>query len=96
MLERIKKRCGIAEQVTVYDDDIQAYIEDCLQDLRDSGVDDSLIQAQDCRVLTAVTFYVKANLGDDRSDTNTYMRLYRNKVFRLTLADPVQEVERVE
>lgn len=39
----------------------------------------------DERVLTAVSCYVMAYLGTDRSDTNRYLDLYRKKVFRLTL-----------
>ena len=32
MLEKIKKRCGIAEGINVYNDDISVYIEDALED----------------------------------------------------------------
>ena len=45
------------------------------------------VDCQDDRVVTAATLYVKANLGNDRADTEKYMELYRQKVFRLTL-DP--------
>lgn len=85
MLRLIKKRLGIAENVTVYDDDIKSYLEDCEQDMLDSGVPQKTVDYQDDRVVTAATLYVKANLGNDRADTEKYMELYRQKVFRLTL-----------
>lgn len=85
MFDMIKTRCGIAKTTKVYDDDIQMYINDCLLDLRDSGVPQKTVEKEDERVITAVTLYVKAHLGNDRSDTEKYMKLYQRKVFRLTL-----------
>ena len=61
------------------------YINDCLLDMRDSGVPQKTVEKEDERVITAVTLYVKAHLGNDRSDTEKYMKLYQRKVFRLTL-----------
>ena len=90
MFHLIKKRLGIAENVTVYDDDIRSYLADCEQDMLDSGVPKKTIDYQDDRVVTAATLYVKANLGNDRADTEKYMELYRRKVFRLTL-DPEED-----
>lgn len=88
MIELIKERCGIAAAITVYDDDIQSYIDDCKEDMALAGVDEELIKAETPGVITAVTFYVKANLGNDRSDTEKYMELYHKKLFRLTLMEP--------
>jgi hypothetical protein len=85
MLELIKKRCGIAEAITIYDEDIKLYIDDCKDDMKASGVPENVIEAEAAGVITAVTFYVKANIGNDRTDTNRYMDLYRKKVFRLTM-----------
>ncbi len=88
MLNIIKNRCGIAESVTVYDSDIELYIKDCLADLRASGVPESAINSDDNEgAITAVSLYVKAFLGNDRTDTEKYMKLYRNKVFRLSLEE---------
>lgn len=84
--EMIRKRCGITEGINIYDEDIKSYIEDCRQDMKASGVPETLADSEEhASVLTAVTFYVKAHIGDDRSDTEKYMDLYRKKVFRLTL-----------
>lgn len=85
MLEMIKKRCGIA--VNVYDDDIQSYIDDCKADMIASGVPEGLFAEENAQIITAVTLYVKAYIGNDREDTDKYLDLYRKKVFRLTLED---------
>lgn len=90
MFYLVKKRLGIADNVSVYDDDIKSYLADCKQDMLDSGVPKKTVDYQDDRVVTAATLYVKANLGNDRADTEKYMELYRQKVFRLTL-DPEED-----
>ncbi len=87
MLDKIKSRCGIASQITVYDAEIKDYISDALDDMRASGVCENVIEGQTPGVLTAVTMYVKAYIGDDRSDTERYLDLYRKKVSRLTLIE---------
>ena len=89
MLEIIKARCGIMKSITVYDEDIGMYIEDCQEDMKSSGVSERTIQSKQKQVATAVTLYVKANIGNDRTDTEKYMELYRRKVFRLTLEEEV-------
>lgn len=93
MLELIKKRCGIAAAVTVYDEEITSYIADAKSDMRLSGVDASLLEAETDSVVTAIAFYIKANLGNDRSDTEKYMDLYHKKVFRLTMEDSIEKEE---
>ena len=65
MFDMIKTRCGIAKTTKVYDDDIQMYINDCLLDMRDSGVPQKTVEKEDERVITAVTLYVKAHLGNE-------------------------------
>lgn len=88
MLELIKKRCGIAAAVTVYDDDIQEYIKDCKEDMILAGVNSELVESETPGIVTAITFYVKANIGNDRTDTDKYMELYHKKIFRLSLMEP--------
>lgn len=88
MLGLIKERCGIAEKVSVYDRDITAYIEDCRADMLASGVPEKIAESEDHPgTLTALALYVKAYLGNDRADTDKYLELYRNKVFRLSLEE---------
>lgn len=95
MLGIVKSRCGIVESVTVYDVDIDLYIKDCLADLSASGVPKRLIEsAAECEgIITAVSLYVKAYLGNDRADTEKYLKLYRDKVFRLSLEEGDVDVE---
>ena len=88
MKELIKKRCGIASSVTVYDDDIEMYIEDSRSDMIASGVAEELANSdKHPETLTAITLYVKAYLGNDREDSEQYLKLYREKVFRLSLEE---------
>lgn len=87
MLQEVKMRCGIAPEITVYDEEIEMYIRDALEDMRASGVPEWLLNPEKMypQTLTAVTLYVKAYLGNDRTDTDKYLELYRKRVFRLTL-----------
>lgn len=91
MLETIKFRCGIGAQVKTYDDDIKIYIEDCRMDMIASGVPEHIVETKEAEeredVLTAITLYVKAYIGNDRTDTEKYLDLYRKKIFRLTLEE---------
>nr|DAV48396.1 MAG TPA: hypothetical protein [Caudoviricetes sp.] len=97
MLDLIKMRCGIAAAVTVYDEDIKSYIEDCKQDMILAGVAKELIEEPAPGVVTAITFYVKAHIGNDRADTEKYMDLFEKKIFRLSMMErevaPVQPEE---
>lgn len=88
MLECIKERCGIASSVEVYDSEIETYIEDCRADMVASGVPKEIAESDShAGALTAVTMYVKAYIGNDRTDTEKYLELYRNRVFRLSLEE---------
>ena len=93
MLESVKARCGIPASVTVYDSEYQSLIDDCMEEMRTAGVPASLLSSDNVnqRVLTCIVLYVKSMRGDDRSDTEKYMDMYRKKVFKLSL-EPVQEV----
>ena len=93
ILDCVRDRIGISEDINDYDEDIGLYIRDALADMRDSGCPPSLLprneadsaNGTDERVLTAVSCYVNAYIWTDRSDTNRYLDLYRKKVFRLSL-----------
>ena len=95
MFEAVKRRLGIAEAIKTYDEDIQMYLDDCKQDMIASGVPEAVVNAGKEAVLTAATLYVSAYLGNDRTDTDQYLNLYRQKVFRLTL-EPEGDEEDVE
>lgn len=93
LLEQVKQRCGIPTSVTVYDTEYQDLIDDCMEEMRTSGVPEALLSSVDVnpRVLTCVCLYIKAYRGDDRSDTEKYLSMFHRKVFKLSL-EPVQEV----
>lgn len=93
MLESVKVRCGIPASVIAYDSEYQSLIDDCVEEMRTAGVPASLLSSDNVnqRVLTCIVLYVKSMRGDDRSDTEKYMDMYRKKVFKLSL-EPVQEV----
>ena len=86
-LEKIKLRCGIVSEINVYDEEISSLLEDCEQDMLAAGVTSEVMNDEEHlqQLITAATLYVKAHLGNDRTDTAIYMSMYRNKVFRLTL-----------
>ena len=87
LFDEVKARCGIAAGVTVYDGEIMSYLEDCKEDLRASGVPEGITAGREHypQLVTAVSLYVRAEMGHDRSDTEKYLDLYRKKVFRMRL-----------
>lgn len=91
MLELIKRRCGIAEPIKIYDEDVLSYMEDAKTDMVDSGVPESIVASGIPAVVTAMTLYVKSGMADDRTEAERYMEAYRSKVFRLTLKEEGEE-----
>ena len=53
MLQLIKTRCGIAELITIYDEDILSYMADAKADMMDSGVPESIVESEIPAVVTA-------------------------------------------
>lgn len=83
ILVDVKKRCGIADAVTVYDTEISSLIEAAIADMKLSGVgEDSSASPAGINVISC---YVKAYIGSDRENTEKYISLYRDGVFRLTM-----------
>lgn len=86
MLNIIKKRCYIVSDV--YDDEIKSLISAAIIDCTESGIDDSVFKPDtkgkyDDQVINCITAFVKANRGNDRTDTEVYMKMYtsyRNKM----------------
>ena len=85
LLKTIKKRCGISENVTVYDDEINSLSEAAKMDMKISGVPDGIMEKNGA--VTAISCYVRAYLGQDRENSELYIKLYRDAVFRLTLQE---------
>ena len=96
LLPIIKTRCGIPASITVYDDELQGLIDDALDDMATAGVPSSFCEDTEelnPRAITAVAMYVQATRGQDRSDSATYMRMYRNKLHKLMCEPDTEEGE---
>lgn len=96
MLNIIKKRCYIYSNI--YDDEIQSLISAGIIDCINSGIDKSkFVQDNegkyDDQILNCLTAYVKANRGNDRSDTEIYMKMYYSYRDKLTLVNTYKEVK---
>lgn len=89
ILDAVKIRCGVPAAITVYDTEFQELIADAIDEMASGGVPEGLITADsdtiNPRALTAICLYVKANRGDDRTDTELYMKLFHEKAFKLSL-----------
>lgn len=89
MVEQIKQRCGVPASITVYDEEFSQLISDALEEMETAGVPKRLLtdlgQDTNPRVLTAAACYVKAHRGNDRTDTDKYLRMYRDKLHKLML-----------
>lgn len=96
MLNIIKKRCYIYSNI--YDDEIQSLISAGIIDCINSGIDKSKFEQDnkgkyDDQILNCLTAYVKANRGNDRSDTEIYMKMYYSYRDKLTLVNDYKEVQ---
>lgn len=88
MLDIIKKRCYI--MTDIFDDEIESLISAGIIDCVQSGVDKSkfdedLYGKYDDQVINCITAFVKANRGNDRSDTDIYMKMYESYRNKMTL-----------
>jgi hypothetical protein len=95
MLEIIKKRCYI--YTNIYDEEIESLISAGIQDCVESGISKEKFQKNektnkyDDQILNCITNFVKANRGNDRSDTNIYMKMYESYRDKMTLESDYKE-----
>ena len=95
MLETIKKRCYI--YTNIYDEEIESLISAGIQDCVESGISKEKFQKNektnkyDDQILNCITNFVKANRGNDRSDTNIYMKMYESYRDKMTLESDYKE-----
>ena len=87
MLEIIKKRCYI--MTNIFDGEIESLISAGIIDCVESGIDQSVFKSNkdgkyDDQVLNCITAFVKANRGNDRSDTELYMKMYEKYRDKMT------------
>ena len=88
MLEIIKKRCYI--MTDVFNDEIQSLISAGITDCVKSGISPKIFEKNkegkyDDQVINCLTAFVKANRGNDRSDTDVYMKMYTSYRDKMTL-----------
>lgn len=88
MLEIIKKRCYIYTEV--FDEEIKSLISAGIIDCIESGIAKSKFDVNnkgeyDPQIINCITAFVKANRGNDRSDTELYMKMYESYRDKMTL-----------
>ena len=88
VFDSVKKRCYIT--ASMYDDEITSLINSCILDCIEAGVNEKVLNETqegniDDLVLNCITNYVKAYRGNDRTDTNQYMKMYESIRNKLTL-----------
>ena len=95
MLNEIKKRCYIT--TAIYDDEIQSLINSCILDCLNIGINEKFFKPNDKDkyddlVLNCITNYVKAYRGNDRTDTEEYLKMYYSIRDKLSLIKDYKEV----
>ena len=88
MFEIIKKRCYI--YTNVFDEEIKSLISAGMIDCIESGIAKSKFDVNnkveyDPQIINCITAFVKANRGNDRSDTELYMKMYESYRDKMTL-----------
>ena len=94
MLEIIKKRCYI--MTNVFDDEIESLISAGIIDCVQSGISEDRFKPlkkenendpdkYDDQIINCLTAFVKAHRGNDRSDTEIYMKMYESYRDKMTL-----------
>lgn len=87
LLPIIKKRCYI--YTDVFDEEIESLISAGIIDCIQSGVSEDVFESKeneyDDQVINCLTAFVKANRGNDRTDTDVYMKMYESYRDKMTL-----------
>ncbi len=89
MLDIIKSRCYISSNI--FDKEIESLIGACILDCIETGISKDVFEKNedgeyDDLILNCITNYVKANRGNDRTNSENYMKMYisiRNKLSLL-------------
>ncbi len=83
----IKKRCYIYSDI--YDEEIESLISAGIIDCIQSGVSKDVFEKKennyDDQVINCLVAFVKANRGNDRTDTDMYMKMYMSYRDKMTL-----------
>lgn len=90
MLDLIKSRCYIIS--SIYDEEIKSLISagilDCVTaGIREDVFDEKKDNSYDSLALNCITNYVKAYRGNDRVDTDKYIKMYESLRDKMSLLD---------
>ena len=90
MLKIIKSRCYISSNL--FDEEIQSLIDSCVKDCIETGIKKDAFKASqdgkyDNLVLNCITNYVKAHRGNDRTDTDKYLKMYESIRDKMSLLE---------
>ena len=90
MLDEIKKRCYITSNL--FNEEISSLINACIMDLKDANIDTSELKDEnineiDGQLLNCIVNYVKAYRGNDRTDTEQYLKMYESLKNKLSLQE---------
>ena len=87
---KIKTRAGYSEALTAFDEEIRDAIEAAVTKMLAAGVPEDLFVTEDPidkRIIIAITCYVNAHCGQDRTDTSKYLKLFSDNVRNLQTED---------
>jgi len=85
LLPLIKSRCYIVS--AVFDDEIKSLISSAIIDCQESGISETVFEEDtesDDLIINCLVAYVKAHRGNDRSDTEQYMKMYESIRDKMT------------
>ena len=90
MLKIIKSRCYISSNL--FDEEIQSLIDACILDCIETGIKKEVFDANedgnyDNLALNCITNYVKAHRGNDRTDTDKYLKMYESIRDKMSLLE---------
>lgn len=88
--DNIKQKVGYSTQITAFDTEIQDLMEAAVTKMLAAGVPEALFVTEDPidkRVLNAIVQYVKADIEQDRTDTDKYLKRFHECVSNLQLED---------
>lgn len=89
MLETIKKRCRLS--TSAFDTEIMSLVEAAKTDLKIAGVKQEVLDNQGELLTNAISCFVKAYMGTDRSDSTRYLRMYETLKMSLVYLEVEDE-----
>lgn len=85
ILKKIKKRAGVPESVTIYDDEFSDLINGALFDMDEAGVPAELLEDPPAQVINVIVFYVNMARAENNKTADSFKNLYKDFLFRLSL-----------